>query len=207
MSSDRLVDPSRVELFRFQDVRQDPKGPLPGRADPDGHRQRDLSEIERDAFQKGHEAGERSGLKMAERKVETVLRRFAASLEDLAVLRSEIVKKTEKDLVELALQIARKLIQREIQIDQEIIVTLVRVALGKLIVKNKVTIVVHPFDCEFLKQNIPALQGEKHDVELILKASDELNRGDCLIESDCGNIDARISEQFNEIERGLLSGF
>jgi flagellar assembly protein FliH len=207
MSSERLVDPGRVEPFRFQNVGWDPKEISPANNQPEPQRQRDLSEIEREAFQKGHEAGERSGLKLAERKAEAVLRRFAASLEQLALLRSEIVRKTENDLVELAMQIARKLIQREIQIDEEIIVTLVRVALGKLILKNKVTIIVNPLDFEFLKENMPALQGDKHDVELVLKAGAELNRGDCLVESECGNIDARISEQFNEIERGLLSGF
>jgi flagellar assembly protein FliH len=207
MSSERLADPGRVTPFRFQEVGWNSRTTSPGQNPPDLQKPNDLSEIEREAFQKGHEAGERSGLKMAERKVEAVLRRFASSLEELATLRSQIVKKTEKDLVELSVQIARKLIQREIQIDEEIIVTLVRVALGKLILKNKVTVVVHPTDHGFLEENVAALQGDKHDVELILRASEELNRGDCLIESECGNIDARISEQFNEIERGLLSGF
>lgn len=206
-SSSRFVDLSRVRAVEFRtlsgrlsQIRIEAKGEA-------GEEKRDLNEIEREGFQKGFDSGERSGFKMAEQKIEAMLKRFSRSLEELALLRKHIVKETERDLVELSLEIARRLVHREIQIDEKIIVTLVRVALEKLNAAGKITILVNPLDQAVVEQQLDALVSERGGSELIVKATPELNRGDCVIESDSGRIDARISEQFKEVENGLLNGF
>ncbi len=206
MSSDRLVDPARVQLFRFPTI--EAQAPVEAKASkPDQSEKKDPHEIEREAFQKGYQAGERSGLAVAEKKADAILKRFAKSVEELARLRGQIVAHAEKDLVNLALEIARKLIHREIQIDEKIIVTLVRVALEKLTVRNKVTVYVNPVDCGILQQNLSELLQDQKDAEIVLKENPELNRGDCQIESEYGSVDARIAEQFREVEKGLLASF
>ena len=136
MPDRRVVGADRAEVFHFANLNA--LGDLPpgtehssGPGSPE-KKERDLNEIEREAFEKGFAAGERSGMEMAERRIEVALKRFSKSLQEVARLRNEIVAHTEKDLVELALEIARKLVHREIQIDEEIIVTLVRVALERL---------------------------------------------------------------------------
>ena len=46
-----------------------------------------LSEIERDAFAKGYEQGERSGMEAGGRRAEAMLRRMTSTLEELGALR------------------------------------------------------------------------------------------------------------------------
>ena len=46
-----------------------------------------LSEIERDAFAKGYEQGERSGMEARGRRAEAMLRRMTSTLEELGTLR------------------------------------------------------------------------------------------------------------------------
>jgi flagellar assembly protein FliH len=166
---------------------------------------KDLSEIEREAYQKAFAAGQQSGLQMAEKKIEVIVKRFSRSLENLAALREKIIKETERDLVELSIEIAKKLVHREIQIDEKIIATLVRVALDRLSVKSAITVHVNSQDYEVLQTELKEILGADGYVEL--KIDENLKRGDCLVESDYGSIDARISEQFKEIEEGLLASF
>ncbi len=234
MSAERFVDPSKAQSFAFRDLQGEasPEVPelfasqaeseaaepaSPDAAAPEGVEPetppepqapvRDPHEIEREAFEKGFASGERAGMQMAEKKTEAVLKRFAKSLERVGQLREELIGRCEKDLVALSLEIAKKLVHREINIDQSIIATFVRVALEKLNVDSRVTVFLNPIDCDYLRRNLEDAFAQGQDIDLTLKAREDINRGDCLIESEYGSIDARIPEQFKEIEKGLLGSF
>lgn len=210
MSSNRLVARHHARTVEFQTVAG---GPAAVRSS-EGHRapgsrggEDMISAVEREAFQKGFEAGRTSGLEIAEKKVEAILGRFAESIQKLATARAEMVRATQQDLVRLAVEIARKLVHRELTVDPEIIVTLVRVALERLSSKAPVVVYLNSEDLprvESQLQRNPGLFGER---DLVLKARAELRRGDCQLESPYGNVDASISEQFKQIEEGLLSEF
>jgi Flagellar biosynthesis/type III secretory pathway protein len=43
--------------------------------------------------------------------------------------------------------------------------------------------------------------------EIVIESDNKVERGGCIIESDLGNIDARLSTQFELIEEALLSIF
>lgn len=217
MSANRIADPKRVQSFQFRPLEggaasegvspfapQSAEGKGRGAGD---RAMRDPHAVEREAFEKGYAAGERAGMQMAEKKTDAVLRRFGRSVEKLAQLREEIIGRSERDLVALAVEIARKLVQREINLDEKIISTFVRIALEKLNVDSKVTIHLNPSDCKHMEGNLPEEFFQNQDVEIVLKSRDDLQRGDCLIETENGTLDARISEQFLEIEKGLLGEF
>lgn len=208
MSSNRLVARDHARTLEFQTLAG---GPAAVRGS-DGRRgsrggEDAISAVEREAFQKGFEAGRTSGLEMAEKKVEAILGRFTESLQKLAEARAELVRATQQDLVRLAVEIARKLVHRELTVDPEIIVTLVRVALERLSSKAPVVVYLNPEDLKLVEDQLqrnPGLFGER---DLVLKPRAELRRGDCQLESPYGNVDASISEQFKQIESGLLSEF
>lgn len=211
MPERRVVGAERAEVFHFSDVNaldesSPGAGPSAGPASAE-RKERDLNEIEREAFEKGFAAGERSGMEMAERRIEVALKRFSKSLQEVARLRNQIVADTEKDLVQLALEIARKLVHREIQIDEEIIVTLVRVALEKLGVNSEITVWVSSQDQEVLQNHLGELAPQGDDWKVVFKVNQEFKRGDCVVESQYGSADARISVQFQEIEKDLLAKF
>lgn len=207
MLSKRVVKTKNVRALEFEAIEGLPGAVLFG-AEEQAEKQaksKDLSEIEREAYQKAFAAGQKSGLQMAEKKTEVVVKRFSRSLEEVAALREKLFKAAERDLVELSIEIAKKLVHREIQIDEKIIATLARVALERLAVRDGIRVTVNPLDARILGEELKELLGEESPVEL--RTDEDLRRGDCLVESDYGSIDARISEQFKEIEEGLLSSF
>lgn len=215
--SSKVVKTGEIRVFEYPTVSLEspPGGALQGKS---AHRFRagdfpgkgpksDPEEVEEEAFQKGYQAGEKSGLKMAEEKIDSIVKKVAKSLEELARLRHQMVLEGEKDLVKLAIEIAKKLVHREIHLDEKIIVSLVRVALEQLTDKSQIIVFAHPSDYKVLRKHLDEVSPANTGTTLVLKVDEKLDRGDCLIESESGIVDARISEQFQEIENGLLSEF
>jgi flagellar assembly protein FliH len=101
--------------------------------------------------------------------------------------------------------VARKIVHREIQADPDIIQTLVRVALSHVAEKSAVTVRLNPVDYNYLlEQRAELSQAEGRDI--VLLADKSVERGGCLIQTECGDIDARIEEKFREVEQAFFEG-
>src|SRR5690606_37493949 len=82
----------------------EPAEPAPPTAEQQAH----LAALERDAFTKGYAQGERAGLEAGGERAEAMLRRLAATLEELSTLHGQMMRQAEGQLVELSLAIARR---------------------------------------------------------------------------------------------------
>jgi flagellar assembly protein FliH len=127
--------------------------------------------------------------------------RLAQSLDELDGLRAEITADAERELVRLALEIARKVVHREVTIDHEIVMTLARLGLSRAHTRVNATIHLHYDDLEYVNSNRRRLNATQA-LELVQDRS--VSRGGCLIHTEMGDVDARIEQQFEEIERAFL---
>lgn len=127
---------------------------------------------------------------------------LTATLDELAGLREQMAAQAEQDLVRLALEIAKKVVQREVRVDREIVVTLARLALSRLHSRANSTIRLHPEDYAYVWSHRERLHSEG-SVELVEDRS--VGLGGCIVQSEMGEIDARIEQQFAEIEQEFLS--
>ncbi len=176
--------------------------------------QRQLDEARAAIVQAGaiaYERGLAEGKKMAEEtlqarleaELEPLRRQFAQTLDELARLRDQLFHQYETELLRLALAIARKIVQREVAVDREIVLAIAKVALSRLSDHTAARIHVHPFDYQYLVNNKSAfLTGKQGAIDIIEDRS--ITRGGCLIETDVGEVDARIEEQFKEIDAGFF---
>src|SRR5690349_16712897 len=80
-----------------------------------------LAALEREAFAKGYAQGERAGIEAGGKRAEAMLRRVAQTLTDLSGLRDTLIQQTERQMVQLALTIARRIVLREVTLDPELI--------------------------------------------------------------------------------------
>jgi flagellar biosynthesis/type III secretory pathway protein FliH len=166
----------------------------------------DLAHLEKTAYENGFLQGEKAGMEIAEQKVEAVMRRYAESILEVGKIRSTIYPQVEREVVKLAIEVAKKIVHREIQADKEIIQTLVRVALSRVAEKSAVTIHLNPIDYEFLLEYRAELS-QNEGREIALLADKSIERGGCMIQTECGEIDARIEEKFREVEHSFFEGF
>lgn len=164
-------------------------------------------EREQQAFEKGREEGMAEVRESAQKEVEAALHRVVCALNELTQLKTRILQSCEKEVVALAIEIARKLVQREINLDSKITAALVRVALEKLNRNEPVTVFVSPDDLPVLEEEWKQSRASNCRGELIFKSRPDLKRGDFVFESQFGTIEGQMETRFREIEESLLAGF
>jgi flagellar assembly protein FliH len=129
-------------------------------------------------------------------------KQLADSLQSVSRLGADIATRVESEVVELALQIARKIIGREVTVDREIALTLVRSSLAKLHNRSIAVVHLNPDDFAFVEAGRETL-GFRGSLELV--EDNSISAGGCLVHTDTGDIDAQIDSQFDEIAHGLFS--
>ncbi len=155
----------------------------------------------RDAFDQGQASGLAAGMERAQQQVEPVLRRLAASIEQLAGLRRKIRAEAEEDAVRLALAVARKILYREMSVDPEALLGLIKASLQRIDARELHRIRMHPEDIPAIERHLETL-GMPARLEVV--ADPSLERGALLFETSRGQLDASIGTQLAEIERGFL---
>ena len=158
--------------------------------------------VERDAFTKGYAQGERAGAEAAATRADAMLRRLAQTLDELQSLRAELIRRTEREVVELSLAIARKIVQREVALDRELMLAMARVALDRLADVATASIRLHPDDYAATVHARGSAAVTSHGVQIVSDAS--VGRGGCLVHSEFGSVDVGVSAQIDELTHALL---
>ena len=156
--------------------------------------------IEREMFAKGYAEAERVCEEAAAARLDPVLRRLSATIDDVAVLGPEFMRRAERDVVRLALAIARRILHRELDHDPDLLVTLARVAIDRLGEHVVATIHLNPEDFAATAASRTSRAGQA----VTVVADPAVPRGGCRVHSDVGVIDTGIDPQVRELARALL---
>src|SRR2546425_3871585 len=160
-----------------------------------------LAALERDAVAKGFAQGERAGAGAANQRGEAMLRRLTQTLEELTMLRSQMIHQTERQMVQLALAVARRIVRREVSLDQDLLIAMARVALDRLGESASVTVRLHP---EEFEATAAARASPFTGTHVTVVADARGGRGGCRVESDFGVMEAGVDGQIQELARALL---
>ena len=154
----------------------------------------------REAHQAGFREGENSGRKQAAAQIDAAVDGFARSTAELAGLRGRLFREAEADLVKLALEIAHRVLHRELHVDPDAVTGLLKHALLKAKDQEIHRLRVHPEQVGRVRASLERLGSPA--LEVVGDASLEL--GSALFETSRGNLDASVETQFHEIEQGLV---
>jgi flagellar assembly protein FliH len=165
-----------------------------------GFTDEDRSALEKTAYQRGFSEGKSVGREQAVTELQPLTERITRSLAELSSARTRLRKEAEKDLLKLAIAIARRVLHRELTLDPESIEGVIKVALDKLQSRELSRVRVHPDQLAAVKSALER-HGNAARVEMIGDSS--LQNGDVLFETVHGTLDASIESQLREIERGF----
>ncbi|MDO8945250.1 MAG: FliH/SctL family protein [Desulfobacterales bacterium] len=161
-----------------------------------------------DGERKGHELGEQVGLESAMQKLDSLLTGGHKLLGELGDLHRQTCRDVESDLVQLALAVARKIVGREVSLGPEAVTRIIRQALARVEHAGRITIKLNPVDLELLSDVKPQLlSGLPEAGRAAFEADEGIARGGCLIETDGGEVDARIERQFQVVEEAFRAEF
>jgi len=160
-----------------------------------------VAAAERAAFARGVAEGERGAIMSASSRVDIMVARLAASIEQVAVSRLAMLQGAERDLVRLAIAMAEHVLRRKVDVDPALLVSMARDAIERLGGATAVTIHLNPADFETLSRLQPAI-AIRGAVEVV--ADPNVHPGGCLARAAGGTIDAGINAQFRELTRAML---
>jgi len=146
-----------------------------------------------------HENGFREGEEKARTELAPVIERLNASIADVTSLRAEMRRRAERDTVQLAMLIARKVLHRELAVDDNALTAIARVAFERLTRSESYTITVHPRFAAAITAALPA----SHAPRVHIQQDPACEPGTLHIHSVEGAIDASIDTQLEEITSGL----
>jgi flagellar assembly protein FliH len=110
--------------------------------------------------------------------------------------------KVEREVVELALAIAARIVQREVGLDPLLLAGAVRVALGQLGESTSVQLRVPAASQSLWAEMLRLMPNLPVHPDLV--AESEMKDGECVIETQLGRVDLGVRAQLKEIERGFF---
>jgi flagellar assembly protein FliH len=154
----------------------------------------------RRAFAEGRAAGEQEGAAAAGRRLDPLIGGLEGAIQELAGLKKRVRQQADRDLIQLSMAIARRILHREVSIDPAALEGIVKAALERLDARELHRIRAAPDQIRLIGQirsrlSLPAR------VELVEDRS--LAPGAILFETERGDLDASVETQLAEIERGL----
>ena len=160
--------------------------------------------IEREAYEKGYKQGEVAGEKMAKKKFESAIRSLEAVITGFEEEKVGILASLEPEIVKLAISIAEKIINTEVQMNPELVLNNIRACLEHIVHKDRVTVRLNPSDFKnavFFQAQLAEEWGGSN--QLIFETDPAVGRGGAVLETDFGELDARIDQQLIQIENEL----
>jgi len=163
-----------------------------------------VSEIEHDAYMKGHEAGREEGYKEGQAEVMRLIDRLSTVVSTAVDIRDDLIKSSEKLMTEMILMISRKVIKDEIVERREIVINNIREAIKRVKDRDRIDIKVNFADLDMTTAHKDELIKMMESLKKInIYEDSRIERGGCIIETDVGTIDARISTQLDAIEEAI----
>ncbi|MBN2735450.1 MAG: flagellar assembly protein FliH [Spirochaetales bacterium] len=164
-----------------------------------------IGEIESGAYERGYKEGHDKGFDAGKNEVQRLVDRLHLILTKAIDRRNEIVEESETQLINLVLQISKKVIKVISENQKNVVINNVVQALRKLKGRGDVVLRVNMADLELASENMTQFQNMVENVKNISILEDSsVDRGGCIIETDFGQIDARISSQLHELESKIL---
>ena len=151
------------------------------------------------------EAAYQEGYNLGLEKAQSDLVAFKSNLGAFFNAEKRVFEAIAPDIIELSLEVAKKIIKHEVQTDPQIVIDTVLDIL-KSIPKNepRITIKVNPIQAAYVKDNLPSqltLLGVESKLNIL--ADENITEGSCIVQTNNGVVDASIEAQLDIIQNAL----
>ena len=163
-----------------------------------------VSEIEHEAYKKGYDAGREEGYKEGQAEVMRLIDRLGTVVSTAVDIRDDLIRSSEKLMTEMILMISRKVIKDEIVERREIVINNIKEAIKRVKDRDRIDIRVNFADLDMTTAHKDELIKMMESLRKVnIYEDSRVERGGCIIETDVGAIDARISTQLDTIEEAI----
>jgi flagellar assembly protein FliH len=162
--------------------------------------------IREHARAEGHAEGRAAGHGDGLAEVSAAAGALADALRGVESLRTGVVESVERDAVELALELAGKILTGALQARPELVVDVVQGALRRVSDRRQIAVLVNPADLETLQGAIGALQGQISGIELCdLQSDQRVEAGGAIVRTAEGEVDAGVQTQLERAREVVVA--
>ena len=135
------------------------------------------------------------------------VRKLNSAINELLTAKDRLMQNSISDIAFLAVKAAEKMIKKELEINEDIILNIVSEVI-KSISKDEteITIKTNPNDTDLVKEKLPEIYPHNQNTRIIVIPDEEVDWGSCIVETRNGIVDARFSTQLQILQKALEAG-
>ncbi|MDO9536590.1 MAG: FliH/SctL family protein [Bacillota bacterium] len=156
--------------------------------------------------EKSRDEGYAEGFKKAEEESAGLREDARMTLEDAHRERREIIAGAEPEIIQIALNLAEKILNHKVEMDLGCILAVMARSLEALPAGQNVILRVNPLDEKICRESRQRLQGLlKKDVTLEIIPDEEIPLGSCKVQSDEAEVELHLQKELDILGKKLMS--
>ncbi len=161
-----------------------------------------LADLQTEAYQEAFEQGLAEGRDAGHAEARAQVERLTAMFHDLARPFEVLDVEVERELLALAMALARQIVRRELKTDPTQIIGIIRDAIAALpVAARDVRVQLHPEDAAVVRQHLAPTESER---AWVIVEDPVMARGGCQITTATSRIDARLETRLGAILSELM---
>ncbi|WP_245754903.1 FliH/SctL family protein [Pelosinus propionicus] len=155
-------------------------------------------------YQQGVEQGKQSGLEEMQSQIENAIDRTQQILTLGEKEAKEMILAAERQIIEIALAVASKVIACQIEENPMVVLPIVKSALEKVKDQEQIVLRVSSADFDIVlqaKQEFQNMVGREQALTIVVDRT--ITAGSCVIDTSYGVVDAKIDTQFDALRKAL----
>jgi flagellar assembly protein FliH len=161
-----------------------------------------LADLQAEAHKEAFEQGLAEGREAGRAEVRAQVERLSGMFYDLAKPFEVLDAEVERELLTLAMALARQIVRRELKTDPTQIIGIIREAIAALpVAARDVRVHLHPEDAAVVRQHLAPTENER---AWTIIEDPVMARGGCQITTSTSRIDARLETRLGAILSELL---
>lgn len=138
----------------------------------------------------------------ADSRLDSALAALQHAADQLHAQRDHWLEQSQHEAVRLGVAIAERLLRRTLAVQPEAVLDLIRSALDWSVGTDRLRVRLHHADAELVVSSTQPLDANR---EIEFLSDDSLTRGDCVVETPSGQMDARLDVILQRIADELLA--
>jgi flagellar assembly protein FliH len=161
-----------------------------------------LVDLQAEAYQEAFEQGLAEGREAGRAQVHVQVEQLAGMFYDLAKPFEQLDAEVERELLTLAMALARQIVRRELKADPTQIIGIIREAIAALpVAARDVRVHLHPEDAAVVRQNLAPTESER---AWQIVEDPVMARGGCQVTSATSRVDSRLETRLGAILSELM---
>jgi flagellar assembly protein FliH len=188
--------PETAVSYAFEQLEPSDPQPRDAAARVLAQAQLEAEQIREQAHSQGYAAGRGAGHERGAAEIARAAQALGDAVHGIESLRVELVQAIEHDAIQLALQLAEKILGGTPQLPSESVLEAVQGALRRVTDRRKIAVLVNPAELEAVSSAIGELVGPGSGVELCdIQPDERVAPGGAIVRTAEGEVDASVDTQ------------